>query len=850
MKLSVQLKIIAAFLVVAAVSSGSVALMSIQQATARLRENAVEHFGEMAEELSYSVEETLADGCRYAVLLSRNAVVASDAPPEAKEKELKSKKDIFKAYEDFTIIDSGGVVTASTGGGAPGDWPHREVFEEALAGRPAMSDVYVDEDSGKTLVTFAAPVFGADGGVGSVLAVQMNMEEVWDNVGYLKLGETGFAYVVDGHDRYVAHPDEGLILSRPDPSIIGEIEEGRESVSYRDERGVDFVGNFFPKDREEAEAQAEMLGVSAPSGWRVVVAQESEEVFRLVKSFRRRALAFAFIVFLLAVLLGVWLSRTITNPIRRLTVGAEALGEGDYDHRVEVGAQDEIGRLAKTFNLMAEALSGDIAERQRTAQALSESEELYRHLVETSPDAIMLIDLDTEVIVANRRAVSTFGFASREEMVGENVFDYIAPEVKERALRIYAEGVAGAPVKNVELLLTRRDGRIFPAEISASMVYEASGRPRGFILIIRDVTERKASEEALRESEEKYRAVFEATGTAMCIVEADGLISFANQEFLGIAGLAAFEPGGRTGLSKLLLEEDRETFTRNLRHAERGPAQVPLRFPLRLHKSSGEVVHTLASMVRVPGTDTMVLSLIDVTREWRYERTLEEQTQQLRDFLSIASHELRHPITLIKGYVELLTEELEGEAVSGPAQLSLQRIQTSTDRLTLLGEELMDASRIEQDSFILMKTRLNLLELVRQAVREIEERGVECSFSVRLANPCGEIEADRDKVYRLLIILIENAAKFSPRDALVEVEVAEQPTGQTVSVLDRGVGIPEGERAKVFDRFYQVEDVLHHSNGLGLGLYIATEIVESHGGRIWTASREGGGSIFSFFLPF
>ena len=252
-------------------------------------------------------------------------------------------------------------------------------------------------------------------------------------------------------------------------------------------------------------------------------------------------------------------------------------------------------------------------------------------------------------------------------------------------------------------------------------------------------------------------------------------------------------------------------------------------------------------MARVPGTDTMVISLIDVTREWKYERTLEEQTQQLRDFLSIASHELRHPITLIKGYVELLTEELEGEATSDATRLSLQRVQTSTERLALLGDELMDASRIEQDSFILLKTRLNLLELVRQAVREIEARGVDCSFSLRLVNACGEIEADQDKIYRLLIILIENAAKFSPQGGTVEVEVMEQQSGQVVSVLDRGIGIPDGERMKIFDRFYQVEDVLHHSNGMGLGLYIATEIVESHGGRIWCESREGGG--FGLLLP-
>ncbi len=384
--------------------------------------------------------------------------------------------------------------------------------------------------------------------------------------------------------------------------------------------------------------------------------------------------------------------------------------------------------------------------------------------------------------------------------------------------------------------------------MSASLIYDSEGRPRGFIGVVRDITERKAVEEALRTSEEKYRAIFEATGTAVCMLDAEGLISFANQEFAGITGYSMQILEGRKQLSALVLKEDRDTFERNLHNAMRGPAQVPTRFPLRLYRRSGEEVHTLGNMARIPGTDTVVISLIDVTRERIYERTLEERTQQLRDFLSIASHELRHPITLIKGYLELLSEELE-ENASDSILLSLKRVQTSTERLTLLGDELMDASRIEQDSFNLLKTSLHLEDLALRAVREMELRGIDNTFSLRMLNQCGAVEVDREKIYRLLVILLENAAKFSPPMGRVEMEIEEHHGEQVVSVLDHGIGIPDGERMKIFDRFYQVEDVLHHSIGLGLGLYIATEIVEVHGGRIWCNSREDGGSVFSFSIP-
>ena len=113
------------------------------------------------------------------------------------------------------------------------------------------------------------------------------------------------------------------------------------------------------------------------------------------------------------------------------------------------------------------------------------------------------------------------------------------------------------------------------------------------------------------------------------------------------------------------------------------------------------------------------------------------------------------------------------------------------------------------------------------------------------------MEADPERIARVLVILIDNAVNHSPRGSPVEVEANPvDEKGVTVAVMDRGWGVPEDERERIFKRFYQVEEAVRHSNpGIGLGFYIAREIVEAHGGKIWCEPHEGGGSIFRFTLP-
>jgi two-component system sensor histidine kinase KdpD len=112
------------------------------------------------------------------------------------------------------------------------------------------------------------------------------------------------------------------------------------------------------------------------------------------------------------------------------------------------------------------------------------------------------------------------------------------------------------------------------------------------------------------------------------------------------------------------------------------------------------------------------------------------------------------------------------------------------------------------------------------------------------------IKIDLDRIIILIYSLLENASRYSPPGSVIDVEVGRNSEGVMISILDRGMGVPDNDRERIFNRFYQVGDALHHSiPGMGVGLYVAREIVEAHGGKIWCEPREGGGTAFRFILP-
>lgn len=230
-------------------------------------------------------------------------------------------------------------------------------------------------------------------------------------------------------------------------------------------------------------------------------------------------------------------------------------------------------------------------------------------------------------------------------------------------------------------------------------------------------------------------------------------------------------------------------------------------------------------------------------------RKVEDLSRLKDEFLSIASHELRTPVTSIKGYTQLSKMLIrEGDLSTSEEYLDIALDQI--DRMSRLILELLDVSRIETGRLEIRRETINWPAFVREVVHRHHTAVNDRRFHVSVPAEAKVIAGDRDRLEQVLGNLLENAVKYSPNGSDVTVTVELRGDSFLTCVTDHGIGIPEDEIGQVFERFHRGRQVSSTNyGGLGLGLYITRQIVERHGGSIWVESREGRGTTFSFLLP-
>jgi signal transduction histidine kinase len=235
-----------------------------------------------------------------------------------------------------------------------------------------------------------------------------------------------------------------------------------------------------------------------------------------------------------------------------------------------------------------------------------------------------------------------------------------------------------------------------------------------------------------------------------------------------------------------------------------------------------------------------LLTFTDATREGEID-------EMKSDFISVASHEMRTPMTSIKGSLELLLGGYAGELAPEATEL-MGICLTAVDRLVRLINDLLDIAKIESGKMELNLDRIKVIECVKKSMRSLRSlaEANKISIDAEPGESIPDVLADRDRIEQVITNLLSNALKYTPPKSSVRISVLSADNAVRVSVIDQGPGIPPDQLQKVFDRFQQLAGA---KKGTGLGLTIARALVEQHHGRIWVESELGRGTTFHFELP-
>ena len=505
-----------------------------------------------------------------------------------------------------------------------------------------------------------------------------------------------------------------------------------------------------------------------------------------------------------------------------------------------------------------------------------QSEDRFKLLVEGVKDyAIFMLDTEGRVMTWNAGAERFKGYAAAE-IIGQHFSRFYPPEALARGLPAHELEVAKeAGSFEDEGWRVRKDGSLFWANVVITALRDPGGNLLGFSKITRDLTQRRAHEQALRQSEERFRLLVEGVKDyAIFMLDANGFVASWNSGAERIKGYSADEIIGKH-FSLFYPAEARESGwpEHELQMAaERGSF---IDEGWRLRKDGTRIwVHVTITALRDDGgrlrgyakltrdlTDRKRSGALEVAGEERDEileaersaRMAAQRATRIKDeFLATLSHELRTPLNAIVGWIQLLRGA--GSSVK-PADLErgLDVIDRNARAQVQLIDDLLDLSRVITGKVRLDLQQVSMIEVVQRTMHSVEPAAAAKGIRLKaILDPApAKVSADSGRLQQILWNLLSNAIKFTPKGGQVQVLLQRVNSHIELSVSDTGIGIPPEFLPQVFERFSQRDSSASRSfGGLGLGLAISKQLVELHGGAIRASSQGPGlGATFVVELP-
>ncbi len=536
---------------------------------------------------------------------------------------------------------------------------------------------------------------------------------------------------------------------------------------------------------------------------------------------------------------------------------------------------------------------------------LGDAIQKYRIIFDNSAVAIMLTDENERIVHWNKYTEQLLGL-NREELMMRPVKNLYPPEEwkKIRSENVRQKGIQ----HHMETQMIRKDNALIDVDISLSVLKDGIGNVIGSIGIVKDNTQNKQMEHALRASEEKFKQLYEKAPIPYHTLAPDGTITDVNEKWCKLFGYTKEEVIGNP-IFDYIHGDEQETAKASFKEkinnkkpytgghertyiTKNGEPRVFVIHDFLIFNQTGDMLSVFSTMEDVTGRKKIEEELhkahfwldkkvqertTEISKENQmlkkhtneYKRTIgelhvqleklqkaqkkiEQQNTRLKkldhvksNFLNVTTHELRTSMATIRGYVEVLLMKSLGPITEEQCR-GLEVILTNTDRLDQLIQDTVDVSHLESGTMKFIPEKTDLGRLIQTATGSLQSaaEGKQIKIIKEIDEDIPELMIDQERIRQVLVNLLQNAINVSPEGSNILMKVNKESEEILFEIQDSGQSIPKNKQKKIFDIVYQIDSGIE-----GLGFTIAQGVVLSHGGKIWVDSEQGKGSVFRFTLP-
>jgi PAS domain S-box-containing protein len=483
----------------------------------------------------------------------------------------------------------------------------------------------------------------------------------------------------------------------------------------------------------------------------------------------------------------------------------------------------------------------DITREKLREQQLKESVEMFQTMADNVPAMIWMSGEDRVHDYFNKTWLEFTGRTSQQES-NEGWIEGVHPDDREKCISKYNKALSEQKEFYTEYRLRRHDGQYRWIADNSVPRFSPDGEFMGFISACMDIDDQKRFREKLLASELLFKTISNAPPVGLWMTDINGNNVFVNDTWVQWTGIPARQQRGTDWMTRLM-EEDKQDAINKFFIASAKKEKYTTEF--RLIDQRGDIRWCLTEgypYYDIQGNFAGYAgSVTDITG-------MKQLEQRKDDFIKMASHELKTPVTTIKGYIQLMMR-MVGDKENPFFSDSLLTMDKQVSKLSKLIADLLDATKMETGQLKVNPEVFSINKVIEEILKDVRTLSLTHAI-VFDQHTDALVYADKDRISQVINNLLNNAIKYSPRASRVNIETRTENNEVIVSVRDFGIGIAPENHEKIFERFYRVSDNKENTfPGFGIGLFIVKEIITLHKGKVWVESEQDKGATFSFSLP-